>query len=262
MLLEAGEASFTAGDETLSALGPALLWLPSDACDGLTIAAGGSGAVLAINRDLLEQTIRQAAEAPELLGLLTAHHPLVLPIASERARAVGHLLALVAEELKAMRIGAQTYVGSALTMCFIEFWRHAGPNALLRSGGGDTSALLMRFRQLVEERFRDHWSVSQYAAVLGISPDRLHDTCLRILGRPPSVLVQQRVIHEAVARLDRSAITIKQLAYILGFRDAAYFNRYFARHLGQPPARFRRERRLRDAAGHAPATSFTFADWP
>jgi AraC family transcriptional regulator, transcriptional activator of pobA len=64
-----------------------------------------------------------------------------------------------------------------------------------------------------------------------------------------------------VARLKRSAITIKQLAFILDFKDAAYFNRFFARQMGTPPARSRRDNTQR-RRGRAPQVSLTCADWP
>ena len=67
---------------------------------------------------------------------------------------------------------------------------------------------------------------------------------------------------EAVTRLERSAISIKQLAFVLGFKDTAYFNRFFRRQLRIPPGRYRREIGRRDAAQRPRPPSFTFADWP
>jgi AraC-like DNA-binding protein len=34
---------------------------------------------------------------------------------------------------------------------------------------------------------------------------------------------------------------VTQIAHELGFRDPAYFSRFFRRHAGLPPARFRRK---------------------
>ena len=95
-----------------------------------------------------------------------------------------------------------------------------------------------------------------------MSPDRLHAICTRVLARSPRVLIQQRILHEAVTRLERSAISIKQLAFVLGFKDTAYFNRFFRRQLGMPPGRYRRDIGRRDAAQRPRPLSFTFADWP
>ena len=171
-------------------------------------------------------------------------------------------MALVTRELGRLEPGAQTVISSALVICLVQLWRLVGANALTGEGFGGSATLLMRFRQLVEERFREHWPVLRYAESLGVSPDRLHAICTRVLARSPRVLIQQRILHEAVTRLERSAISIKQLAFVLGFKDTAYFNRFFRRQLGVPPGRYRREIGRRDAAQRPRPLSFTFADWP
>ena len=212
--------------------------------------------------DLLEHTFRQVPEAGELLGLLAAEQPLALTIDAGVAEVLARAMALVTRELGRLEPGAQTVISSALVICLVQLWRLVGANALTGEGLGGSATLLMRFRQLVEERFREHWPVLRYAEALGVSPDRLHAICTRVLARSPRVLIQQRILHEAVTRLERSAISIKQLAFVLGFKDTAYFNRFFRRQLHIPPGRYRRDIGRRDAAQRPRPLSFTFADWP
>lgn len=262
VLLRSGEALLGLPGGDRHVLAPAIVWVPAGSADRLAIQAGSSGWILAIGRDLIEQTFRQMTEATELLGLLVAKQPLDLPIEADRAAILAHTLSLVCSELQTLRPGSQTLITSALVICFVELWRRVGGGTLAREGSGGATAVLMRFRQLVEEHFREHWAVARYARAVGVSPDRLHAICTRVLDRPPRLLIQQRLVYEAVVRLERSAITIKQLAFILGFRDAAYFNRFFSQHIGVPPARYRRGSTQRDTAGRAPEASFTFADWP
>lgn len=262
VLLQSGEASLDANGETVHAIGPAYVWVPAGGAERLTIAAGGGGHLLAIRRELIEQTFRLFPESGELLNLLSAMQPLVLGIEERTAVQLSRTMSLISNELNEHRPGAQTVIASALVIAMVQLWRHAGAAALAQGSLGGAAQLLMRFRQLVEERYREHWSVERYAATLGVSPDRLHAICTRLLARSPRVLIQQRILNEAVARLERSAITIKQLGYMLGFKDAAYFNRFFARQIGVPPARYRRERLARHDAGRAPLGAFAFSDWP
>lgn len=262
LLLLGGEARLEAAGEPLQVLGPSFVWVPAGTVDELRVAAGASGHLMAMQPDLLEHTFRQVPEAGELLALLAAEQPLALTIDAGVAEVLARAMALVTRELGRLEPGAQTVISSALVICLVQLWRLVGANALVGEGFGGSATLLMRFRQLVEERFRDHWPVQRYAEALGVSPDRLHAISTRVLGRAPRVLIQQRILHEAVTRLERSAIGIKQLAFVLGFKDTAYFNRFFRRQLGIPPGRYRRDIGRRDAAQRSRSLSFTFADWP
>jgi AraC family transcriptional regulator, transcriptional activator of pobA len=219
-----------------------------DHFDHLQMAAGSTGHLMAMKPELLEHTFRHVPEASELLGLLGAEQPLALAIDTNVAEVLAGAMTLIARELGRLAPGAQTVISSALVICLVQLWRLVGANALTREGFGESATLLMRFRQLVEERFREHWPVQRYAEALGVSSDRLHAMCTRALGRSPRVLIHQRILHEAVTRLERSAIKIKQLAFVLVFKDTAYFNRFFRWKLGIPPGHYRHEICRLDAA--------------
>ncbi len=262
LVLQSGEGWLHAGGERLHVLGPAFVWSPGNSAERLVIEAGGSGHIVHIRRDLIEQTFRQIPEAGDLINLLGAEQPLALAIEPQSAAHLAHLLALILHELNEPRPGSETVISAVLLISFVQLWRHVGARALAFGETVGAAALLMRFRQLVEERFREQWTVARYAEVLGVTPGRLHAIATRTLGRTPRALIQQRLIYEAAVRLERSAITIKQLSHMLGFKDAAYFNRFFAKHVGLPPARYRRAIVHRNVAGRAPHSPFTFYDWP
>jgi len=262
LVLQSGEAWLHLGGERLHVLSPAFVWSPASSTERLVIEAGGSGHIAHIRRDLIEQTFRQIPEAGELINLLGAEQPLALAIERESATRLMQILSLISSELHEPRPGSETVISSALVISFVQLWRHVGARALAHGETVGAAALLMRFRRLVEERFREQWTVARYAEALGVTPGRLHAISTRTLDRTPRELIQQRLIYEAAVRLERSAITIKQLSYMLGFKDAAYFNRFFAKQVGIPPARYRRAIVHRNIAGHAPQTPFTFYDWP
>ena len=99
--------------------------------------------------------------------------------------------------------------------------------------------LVARFRQQVERRFREHASISGYAAQLQASTARLRRACLSVTGQSPVQLVHLRLLVEAERQLRYTSMPVAQVAYHLGFDDPAYFSRFFARRIGSSPRAFR-----------------------
>ncbi len=52
-------------------------------------------------------------------------------------------------------------------------------------------------------------------------------------------MISQRLILEAKRELSFGALTVKEIAFKLGFRDASYFSRFFKKHTGQNPDGFK-----------------------
>jgi AraC family transcriptional activator of pobA len=95
------------------------------------------------------------------------------------------------------------------------------------------------FRTLLETHYLDHWPVTRYARTLGLTEGRLNRLCQAQSDHSAFCLLQQRLVLEARRRLSYVAIPISQVARELGFRDPAYFCRFFKRHGGVAPRQFR-----------------------
>jgi AraC family transcriptional activator of pobA len=100
--------------------------------------------------------------------------------------------------------------------------------------------LVARFREQVEQRFRQHPSLAEYAARLQASDSRLRRACLAVTGQSPVDLVHLRLLLEAERQLRYTSMSVTQVAYYLGFEDPAYFSRFFTRRMGVSPRAFRR----------------------
>ena len=81
--------------------------------------------------------------------------------------------------------------------------------------------------------------------------------CVRALGSAPQRLVHERLNVEARMRLRETGQTIEQIAYGLGFRDPAYFSRFFSRRSGMSPGAYRNAMRVAP-----PREATSFAAWP
>ena len=123
-----------------------------------------------------------------------------------------------------------------------------------RGAGAPTA---QRFRQLVELHYRDHLGVDDFADMLGVTRAHLHEACMKALARAPQQLVHERLHVEARMRLRETAQTIEQIAYSLGFRDPAYFSRFFSRRSGISPGAYRKAARVAP-----PPEATSFSAWP
>jgi len=101
-------------------------------------------------------------------------------------------------------------------------------------------AYLSAFSRLVEAHYREHLPVSLYATRLKITTVRLNSICRRLLGQSALEVLHQRLLLEAKRNLVYTALSVAQIADLLGFSEAAYFTRFFKRLTGTTPKEFRR----------------------
>ena len=96
-----------------------------------------------------------------------------------------------------------------------------------------------RFRQAIARRFREQPSMGASAAELGITPAQLNRACQQVLGHNALGVLHARLLLEAQRELAYTTMSVKQIAFGLGFTDAAYFTRFFQRHAGRAPSAWR-----------------------
>jgi AraC family transcriptional activator of pobA len=81
--------------------------------------------------------------------------------------------------------------------------------------------------------------VSHYAALLGVSPQRLSETCRHSTGVSAKTLILERVILEAKRLLCYSEMPVSEIAAHIGYDDPLYFSRAFRHVVGSSPRAFR-----------------------
>jgi len=100
--------------------------------------------------------------------------------------------------------------------------------------------MLMRFITLIDENYKKGLAVAGYARELYISSRTLADLTNQLVGKSPSLMIQERIILEAQRNLLHSPLNVNQIGYSLGFDDASYFVKYFKKHTGISPSEFRK----------------------
>ncbi len=260
VLIEDGEAELENGSERTLIEGPSLCWLTDPPNCRLTLRAGSAGYIMEVSEDIVVRAAGDFSGSP-MLGLILERNLMLGMRDGSDANAVAVSLQAILLETQTPRVGLSMVVAAHIRILLVAIVRLSGLDDTALEGSGATSRFLQHFRQLVETNFRAHWPIARYAAAIGISHDRLHAVCMRLLNKPPKALVAERLAREAGLGLEHSTLSIEQLSYALGFRDPAHFSHFFKRMTGIAPGAFRK--RMSDTARENRTTSpANFADWP
>jgi AraC family transcriptional activator of pobA len=100
---------------------------------------------------------------------------------------------------------------------------------------------LETFLALVETSACDHKTVSQYAAMMGLSTYQLNAITKATLGKTCLELINEYMILEAKRWLLATGDQVNQIADHLGYEDISYFIRFFKKHTGYSPEAFRQK---------------------
>lgn len=98
---------------------------------------------------------------------------------------------------------------------------------------------LAKFNILIDKFYKQEKLVGFYASKLHITANYLNILCKKHLHVPATKLIQQRVLLEAKRLLQTTDISIKEIAFELGFVDHAYFSNFFKAQAGVTPTQFR-----------------------
>lgn len=92
---------------------------------------------------------------------------------------------------------------------------------------------IRKYNLLVEENFKAHHQVQFYANELSKSAKTLSNLFARYHHKLPLQIIHERIIDEAKRLIYYTDKSAKEIAYELGFEDAAHFSRFFKNMTGQ-----------------------------
>jgi AraC family transcriptional regulator, transcriptional activator of pobA len=238
LYLSRGEAVATVDGERVRLPAPAIVWLPADVPHGYDFAAGSDGFVVTISQDFLTAILSPETRQDLGPGIEQAFFA---GIGEEEETGIDAEAAFAGIDHAVGLGGAavRTIVEAQLKLLLALVVRLRAAHGFSARSQPPEAAILRRFRQLVETRFRQHWPVADYASALGLSEDRLHALTTRAAGVPPKEILQRRLLLEAKRHLLYTHMSVKEIAYDLGFADPAYFSRFFAKRAGMAPSAYR-----------------------
>ena len=105
------------------------------------------------------------------------------------------------------------------------------------------SEIFTTFKSFIEQHFQEKRTVRAYADLMHITPKHLSETMKAITNHSALYHIHERIIHEGEYLLVYSCQSVKEISNALNFETPSHFGRFFKKHKGVSPLKFRRQNR-------------------
>lgn len=244
LFITEGSGNILLDDKRWQIRAPALLLIPAHYVHGFNWSPDINGIVITTAQRPLE-SIAQLLY-PELITTLNTPSVLNLPPESQYESELMPLIQHIEQEARLAEAGQNAFSLSLITAVLVKVARIQAKEGVTVNDSlidGRKNDLLQRFRALIDQWFKLHKPLVDYAAELKITSGHLARLCREELGITALHMIHARLIHEAKRDLVYTNSSVRQIADSLGFQDEAYFSRFFKRHTGQNPNVYRQQAR-------------------
>lgn len=146
------------------------------------------------------------------------------------------------------------HVGPAAALAIARFyalnWHHEGlaPYIVFSPRRGHGDAVILDAQDWLATHYSVAKPVEEIVKRSGLADRTFKRRFLNAAGFPPIVYVQHLRVEEAKRRLERTASSIDEISWNVGYEDPAFFRRLFKRVTGITPGAYRRKFKLSDLA--------------
>jgi AraC family transcriptional regulator, transcriptional activator of pobA len=106
--------------------------------------------------------------------------------------------------------------------------------------GQRSTVITHQFRSLLRRHYLSEKRPAGYASRMHLSLSYLNECVKASTGMPVSYWIRQEIVMEAKRLLFYSSLSVKEIAFHLGFEDHTYFSRLFAAEVQLSPGAFRK----------------------
>lgn len=147
-------------------------------------------------------------------------------------------LKLIMQELQSQPYQYLITIHSRIELILVEINR-----AKLKRGDEiwKPDALFLKFLELVRANFKNNYSLSQLAQMLGATEAKLNEQAKLHTGRTAQNVIYGLVASEAKRLLTYQNLSVKEVAYELGFNDPFYFSNFFKKYTHVSPKSYQQK---------------------
>ncbi|TFH79899.1 4-hydroxyphenylacetate catabolism regulatory protein HpaA [Pseudomonas kribbensis] len=221
--------------------GPMFFFTPPTIPHSFVTEADSDGHVLTVRQQLVWQLIESEpglASGPHIPAACVALER-IAPEFKAEARRLEFLFDELHSEMGSQAAGQGTAVLNLTRLVLISLLRLCANSLTATPARHEDLQIFHRFNELIEAHYLEHWALGKYADSMGVTEARLNDVCRRVADLPSKRLVLERVMQEARRLLLFTGHSANEICYQLGFKDPAYFSRFFQRYAQMTPGEFR-----------------------
>lgn len=109
------------------------------------------------------------------------------------------------------------------------------------SGCNRYEMMMMRFTQPLDRYYLQERRIAWYASELCVAPKYLSECAKRATGHTAGWWIDHYLMRDAVRMLRQKRLSVKTIAFRLGFEDPSTFGKWFKRLKGLSPAHYRQD---------------------
>ena len=235
-LLAEGKISGYADFKKFTVKAPALLFSSPKQVNQIVSYSGHKMIHITFSQDYLINDAKSTLSCWECM-----FSQIVIPVTEEKDfHELNTYIKLIQREFLELREQKDMVIRNLLNAFIVTAARLGTCETRLTTINVSQNKILQQFRILVEDHYLSKTQVAEYADMIYITPGHLNDTIKTITGKTAKQVIDERRITEAKRLLYWEDFSVKEIAAHLNFEDDAYFNRFFKKHTGQPPALFQK----------------------
>ncbi len=237
--IESGQGIIKSGKDRYPFEGPCLLSIPSNHNHGFSFQPAIEGEVLSVSADYVGKILESEPQITQKV----LDEILIIPF-HDYTDSFNSLKVLKQSILSEWQ-EENEQKGLAMKAYFLLFFTQLYRLQIIQKGhtvNEDKKSLryVQQFKKLVRQNLLEHWTIPQYAIQLGISRIHLNRICQQTLGETAHQVIQNQLIIEAKNYILNSSYGISEIAYLLNYKDPAYFSRVFRKATGVSPSEFQK----------------------
>jgi len=150
------------------------------------------------------------------------------------------------EEAASGRVGSEAMLAKLSEALFVDTLRRYVSGLSEQEMGwlaGARDPIVGKSLGLLHSRVAHPWTIADLAEEVGISRSALVERFTRYLAEPPMAYLTRWRLQLAARSLESTSRGVAEIAVEVGYESEAAFNRAFKREFGQPPGRYRSDRK-------------------